>query len=88
MKQTPRRYPLLEFVLHTLVGTGIFLAIALPAVLINWLVHALTGSVDSFVLRTLTFVEYFILAADAALFAIHIVRHLVVTVRRMKWHDE
>ncbi|WP_095158142.1 hypothetical protein [Pseudomonas sp. Irchel 3E13] len=61
--------PLVHFLAHTLVGSGIFLIIAAPSVFLGWLVHKLREyHVAEFTLSVLTFLEHTILLVDALTF--------------------
>jgi len=55
------------------VGTAIFIIIAVPGVLLSLAVHYLEGlHVSPFAITVLTGVEYIILIFDAVLFVIHL----------------
>ncbi|MDI2144930.1 hypothetical protein KBJ94_23050 [Pseudomonas sp. ITA] len=61
--------PLVHFLAHTVVGSGIFIIIATPSVFLGWLVHKLREyHVAEFTLSVLTFLEHAILVVDALTF--------------------
>ena len=67
--RVPWYHPLMHFAGHSLVGTGIFLIVAMPAVLLGYLVHKLREyNVAEFTLTVLFFLEHTILVVDALLF--------------------
>lgn len=59
--------PIVNFSVHALVGTVIFLIIGLPAVGLGIFVHHLDaiGGVSKFTIATLTFLEHTILVVDS-----------------------
>ena len=62
-------FPLVEFLIHIAVGSLIFLFIFIPAVGLNLLVNWLsTKGISPFVLYSLLFAEYFLIAMDILLF--------------------
>ncbi len=68
-------HPLWEFCTHALVGTGIFLLVAMPAVALNLLVVWLADQeVDTFIIYGLHLAEYSLFAVDVTLFLIFLAR--------------
>lgn len=59
--------PIVNFAVHALVGTVIFLIIGLPAVVLGIIVHHLDGisGVSRFTVSTLTFLEHALLVVDS-----------------------
>lgn len=59
--------PILNFAVHALVGTVIFLIIGFPAVVLGLVVHNLDGisGVSKFTISTLTFLEHALLVVDS-----------------------
>lgn len=77
-------WPLWEFFLHTLVGSGFFVLIAIPAVAIDYLVAWLEGQqVARGVLLGLTFGEYMLFLVDLMLFLIFLFRAAARTIPRL-----
>jgi hypothetical protein len=71
---TPAWYaPVAHFAAHAIVGSMVFIIIALPAFglgqLVNWLS---TQGTSDYVLAVLTFLEYAIVTLDAAAFMWHL----------------
>lgn len=65
--------PIIHFLKHTLVGTGIFVVVAVPAVVLNILVHFLEKiHVSAFVIKILEILEGVILTFDAIMFVIYL----------------
>ncbi|MEX6866649.1 hypothetical protein AB2D15_31265 [Pseudomonas aeruginosa] len=65
--------PLVHFAAHTLVGTGIFLIIGMPAVFLGWLVHKLRDyHVSEFTISVLVFLEHALIVVDAFLFVTYL----------------
>ncbi len=76
--------PLWEFCAHVVVGTGIFLIVAFPAVLLDLLVSWLAEkALSQYVLIGLLIVEYVLFAVDIVLFLIFMVRTAWRTHRRL-----
>ena len=77
--------PIWEFLIHAVVGTTLFLLIALPAIGLNLLVHWLQTelSLSQLLITSLIAVEYMILVSDLILFAIFIVRSMSRTIKLM-----
>jgi hypothetical protein len=76
--------PLWEFLIHVLVGTAIFLVVALAAVALSLFVNWLEAlKIDTFVVRVVKGLEYFVLCTDALLYVIFIVWAFVQTTRRI-----
>lgn len=75
--------PILEFLIHAIVGTILFILIALPAIGLNLLIHLFQTelALNPLVILSFTLVEYAILSSDLFLFAVFIVRS---TSRTMK----
>ena len=68
-------HPLWEFCMHVIVGTCIFVIIALPAVGLNYFVTWLAGNgVDKPIIYILYIAEYTLLVLDVALFIIFLIR--------------
>lgn len=68
-------YPLYEFGIHTIVGTGIFIFIASAAVGLDFLVTYLKRiEINGMIVMGLTLVEYTLFSVDLALFILFIVR--------------
>jgi len=68
-------YPLWEFLLHVLVGTGIFVVIAAPAVGLNLLVAYLaTLKVSYWIILGLEVAEYSLFILDIVLYLVFLVR--------------
>ena len=66
--------PITHFFKHSLVGTGIFIVVAVPAVGLNILVHFLQEiHVSVFVVRILEILEGVILVFDGIMFLIYLV---------------
>lgn len=59
--------PIVHFLTHTIVGSAIFLLVALPAVMLHLLVHELQNSwgITGYVNSVLTWLEDFIVSIDA-----------------------
>jgi ABC-type tungstate transport system substrate-binding protein len=59
-----------HFATHATLGMAIFAIVAIPAVLLNLFIHWLEAKdyASPFVIFVLTFVEYAVLVADAALY--------------------
>lgn len=58
--------PIIHFATHAVVGTAVFVVVALPAVLVHWLVHALAAAgIDGYVAIVLTGLEYSLVTVDA-----------------------
>lgn len=63
----------LNFVVHALVGTVLFLIVALPALVLNLLVHQLPAyGVTRFTLAILTLIEHTILIFDGVAVLVYI----------------
>ncbi|WP_425668751.1 hypothetical protein ACPSL3_09990 [Vibrio owensii] len=67
-------FPLYEFGMHILIGTVVFVLIAVPAILLNIWITSLKGTVDELIILVLTGVEYVLFFVDVLLFAIYIIR--------------
>ena len=62
-----------EFCVHILVGAGLFLLIAIPAVGLSFLIRLLERfGIDGFLLYGLITVEYFIFIVDLMMFVLFI----------------
>ena len=76
-------FPVYKFFVHVVVGTIIFLIIAIAAVGISCLVHYLEQiGIDSFICIVLRIVEYLLFVADIVCFIIF----LIVSVRNL-WRE-
>jgi len=77
--------PIWEFLVHTVVGTSLFLLIAFPAIGLNLLIHKFQVdlSLSPLIILSLTVVEYLILASDLFLFSIFIIRSVSRTIKLM-----
>lgn len=74
----------LEFVVHLLTGTLVFIVIALVAVVLNLLVIRLANlGVSPVIVWGLRFVEYFLFLVDVILFVVFVVRTALRTVRKI-----
>lgn len=70
-----RRPPLWEFLVHVLVGTGIFVVIAIPAVGLNLLVTYLSSlNVTYVIIIGLEIAEYALFVLDVGLYLLLLVR--------------
>lgn len=68
-------YPLWEFLIHVLVGTGIFVLIAAPAIGLNLLVASLaTLKVGFWIILGLEVAEYGLFIVDIVLYLVFLVR--------------
>jgi len=66
--------PILHFVIHSVVGSAIFIVVALPAWGLGHLVHWLkTDGTAPYVIGVLTALEYIIITVDGALFVAYLV---------------
>ena len=73
-----------EFLIHVVVGTGIFALIGTPAVVLDVLVSWLsTKSISSFIIYGLKSCEYTLFIVDIALFIVFIVRTAWRTFRKL-----
>ncbi len=77
--------PIWEFLVHTVVGTILFLLIAVPAVGLSLLIDAAQAYLygKQVVVLALTAVEYLILASDLFLFVVFIVRSVGRAIRAL-----
>jgi hypothetical protein len=77
--------PIWELLVHVIVGTFLFLLIALPALLLSLWMDSWHLYLDTkpIIFWTLTAVEYFILGSDFLLFAIFMVRSVKRTIRAL-----
>lgn len=65
--------PIVHFLTHSVVGSAIFIIIAIPALLLGKLVHLLEKwGVAPYVLSVLTYLEYFIVTVDAILVVVYL----------------
>lgn len=72
---------------HTLVGTILFLIVALPAVGLGLLEHQLESlALPKLTLLVIEGLEALLLATDALLFVVHIVRGLLDALKEV-WHE-
>jgi len=70
--------PPLIFLIEVLVGSAIFIAVALPAVGLNYLVHWLTQkSLDPVLILGLTALEYTIFTVDVCLCIFFIIKSAI-----------
>ncbi|MGI0646976.1 hypothetical protein ACRCPS_18325 [Pseudomonas aeruginosa] len=78
--------PLVHFAAHTIVGSGIFIIIGMPAVFIGWLVHKLKADyyVSEFTISVLVFLEHTLILVDAALFVSYLGFTAYATLKEMK----
>lgn len=73
-----------EFLVHVIVGTLIFVVIAVPAVGLDFLVKWLAGlGVTEIILYGLRFAEYMLFFVDLALFAWFVVRTAWKSAKKM-----
>jgi hypothetical protein len=74
--------PIVNFAIHSLVGTVIFLIVALPALGLDWLVHfAETAGASAFVIAVLAQLEHAILVFDAVAVLLYIA---ISTIKEIK----
>lgn len=92
MEREPRRprpdnqwwVPLLDFAVHVVVGTLIFIIIGAPAVVLNLVLHELTNlAIDRFVFVGLQIAEYTLFAVDLVLYLVFLIRKTRATLREM-----
>jgi len=77
-------FPLWEFLIHVTVGTGIFVLIGTPAIMLDRLIHWLsTKNISIFIIYGLKFSEYTLFIADIILFFVFIARTAWRTLRRL-----
>ncbi|RJX72654.1 hypothetical protein [Pseudomonas sp. LS-2] len=77
--------PLAHFAAHSIIGSGIFVIVATPAVGLGYLVHQLKDlHVDSFTVDVLSGLEKCILVVDCALFICHLLFTALNAVKEMK----
>ncbi len=79
--------PIVNFVVHSIVGTAIFLVVGVPAVILSLLVHALEGvRVSPTTLFILSLLEHAILIVDAVAVIVYIG---IASYRELEgWMDE
>lgn len=77
--------PIWEFFIHAVVGTALFLLIAMPAVALDQLVETLRENLNIRPLLVWSFmaVEYLILFSDLVLFIVFIIRSITRTIPRL-----
>lgn len=76
--------PVVHFAGHAIVGTILFLIVALPAVLLSLVVHGLEAAhIDGFTVEVLKFLDHAILIADAGLFVAFLVITFIKALREM-----
>lgn len=86
--------PVLELVIHVLVGSFLFAAIFAPAIGLDLLIHWLKEKykVSEFLLALLTYMKYFVAGVDAFLYALFILKMAWLFIRNMIWgepdHDQ
>ena len=77
-------YPLLELLIHIVVGTGFFVLIAMPAIgldaLVTWLERGVSNKIVIYGLR---FAEYFLFLIDIILFVCFLIRTAWRTGRKL-----
>ncbi|AHZ73273.1 hypothetical protein OU5_P0021 (plasmid) [Pseudomonas mandelii JR-1] len=77
--------PLAHFAAHSIIGSGIFVIVATPAVALGWLVHTLKEyHVDEFTISVLSVLERTILMVDCALFLSHLAFTALSAFKEMK----
>jgi hypothetical protein len=77
--------PIVHFATHTVVGSVIFVLVALPAYGLNVLVTALGGNgTKGYVLEVLTVLEYVIVTLDAVLVVLYLVYAAAKAVREFR----
>lgn len=72
---------LMEFAVHVVVATVVFVIIALAAVCIEVLAHAAKGYIDGFGYSVLISLSRCALALDALVFVTHLVRYAISVLR-------
>ena len=77
--------PIWEFLIHAIVGTSLFLLIALPAVGLNLLIIQFQASLNlsPFLIWILHAVEYLILGSDFLLLIVFIIRSVSRTIKQL-----
>lgn len=83
-EKSPQKWwlPIVEFFIHAIVGTVLFILIALPAIGINlFILHLeIKLSLSPILYLSLTMVEYMIVASDLILFAVFMFKSIKRTV--------
>ena len=78
------RSTLWELLVHIITGTMVFVAIALAAVGLNFLVRWLSeGGVSQFIIWGLEFAEYFLFVVDLILFTVFVARTAIRTLKKL-----
>lgn len=79
--------PLSEFLIHVLVGSGVFAITAAPAVALSFAVESLAArSVNPLITTGLQTVEYAIFVADIFLVLVFLVSSTIRTTKKL-WHQ-
>jgi hypothetical protein len=77
---------LVDFAVHILTGTGVFFVVALPAVVLDFVLHWLEGFVtSSLILGGLVVSKHALFAVDLALFLIYLINTSWRFIWGMKW---
>ena len=77
-----------EFAIHIIVGTGIFLTIAIAAICLSLLIHWLEAKqVDQVLVISFKILEYFLFFSDCVLFAMYIIFSVIRDYNSFKNHQ-